>query len=151
VDPREAGEAAWSEFAERAHAAGIAFELAVGPGVTLYADPESLRQILTNLFDNALRHTPGDGRIRLDIQPADGGATLAVSDTGSGIPADHLPRVFERFYRVDPARSRSHGGTGLGLSIVKHMTEAHGGRVDLTSAVGRGTTVRVFLPQPQPG
>jgi two-component system, OmpR family, phosphate regulon sensor histidine kinase PhoR len=151
VDPREAGEAAWSEFAGRAHAAGIAFELEVGAGVTLYADPESLRQIFTNLFDNALRHTAGGGRIRLDIQPADGGATLAVSDTGSGIPADHLPRVFERFYRVDPARSRNQGGTGLGLSIVKHMAEAHGGRVDLTSAVGRGTTVRVFLPQPRAG
>ena len=118
-------------------------------GVTLYADPESLRQILTNLFDNALRHTPGGGSIRLDIQPADGGTAIAVADTGAGIPADHLPRVFERFYRADPARSRSQGGTGLGLAIVKHMTEAHGGRVDLTSAVGRGTTVRLFFPQPR--
>jgi PAS domain S-box-containing protein len=151
IDPREAGEAAWAEFAERARPAGVAFELTAGPGVTVYADPESLRQILTNLFDNALRHTPSGGRVRLDVQAGDGGTILAVSDTGSGIPADHLPRVFERFYRVDPARSRSQGGTGLGLSIVKHMAEAHGGRVDLTSAVGRGTTVRVFLPQPRMG
>jgi signal transduction histidine kinase len=149
VDPREAGETAWAEFAERAHAANVTFALAVTPGVTLYADPESLRQVLTNLFDNALRYTPGGGSIRLDIQPGDGGTVLTVSDTGAGIPADHLPRVFERFYRVDPARSRSQGGTGLGLSIVKHAVESHGGRVDLTSALGRGTTVRLFLPTPR--
>jgi PAS domain S-box-containing protein len=149
VAPREAGETAWAEFADRARAADVAFDLSVAAGVNLYADPDSLRQILTNLFDNALRHTPAGGRIRLDIQPADGGTTIEVSDTGSGIPADHLPRVFERFYRVDPARSRSQGGTGLGLSIVKHAVEAHGGRVDLTSAIGRGTTVRLFFPQPR--
>jgi two-component system, OmpR family, phosphate regulon sensor histidine kinase PhoR len=149
VDPREAGKAAWAEFAEQARAAGVAFDVTVASGVTLYADPESLDRMLANLFDNALRHTPAGGRIRFDAQPAEGGTAIAVSDTGAGIPADHLPRVFERFYRVDPARSRSQGGTGLGLSIVKHAVEAHGGRVDLTSAVGRGTTVRLFFPLPR--
>jgi signal transduction histidine kinase len=99
-----------------------------------------------NLFDNALRHTPAGGSVELDVRPGDGGTVLAVRDTGSGIPAEHLPRVFERFYRVDPARSRERGGTGLGLSIVKHLVEGHGGRIDLASAVGRGTTVRVILP-----
>jgi signal transduction histidine kinase len=74
---------------------------------------------------------------------------VSVSDTGSGIAAEHLPRVFERFYRADPARSRSQGGTGLGLSIVKHLVESHGARIDLTSALGRGTTIRMLFPHPR--
>jgi two-component system phosphate regulon sensor histidine kinase PhoR len=69
-----------------------------------------------------------------------------VADTGTGIPPEHLPRVFERFYRVDPGRSREQGGTGLGLAIVKHLVDAHGGRVTAESALGRGTTIRIFLP-----
>jgi signal transduction histidine kinase len=69
-----------------------------------------------------------------------------VADTGSGIPADHLPRIFERFYRVDPGRARYEGGTGLGLAIVKHLVEAHGGRVEAESALGRGTTIRMHFP-----
>ena len=71
---------------------------------------------------------------------------MSVSDTGSGIPADHLPRIFERFYRVDPGRSRQEGGTGLGLAIVKHLVEAHGGRVEAESQLGRGTTIRLYFP-----
>jgi two-component system, OmpR family, phosphate regulon sensor histidine kinase PhoR len=148
LDPRAAGDGAWAPFAERARAAGVRFSIAVASGARVLADPEALRQILGNLFDNALRYTPPGGAIELEVRPADRGTSLAVRDTGSGIPAEHLPRVFERFYRVDPARSRDHGGTGLGLSIVKHLVEAHGGRVDLTSAVGQGTTVRVTLPHP---
>jgi signal transduction histidine kinase len=146
LDPRVAGETAWAPLAERAAAAGVRFSITVAGGTQVTADPESLRQVLVNLFDNALRYTPPGGSIELDVHPGDQGTVLAVRDTGSGIPAEHLSRVFERFYRVDPARSREHGGTGLGLSIVKHLVEAHGGRVDLTSAVGAGTTVRVFLP-----
>jgi signal transduction histidine kinase len=107
-----------------------------------------VRQILVNLFDNALRHSPAGGRIDVAASAVDQGTQLEVRDTGTGIPAEHVPRVFERFYRADPARSREHGGTGLGLSIVKHLTEAQGGRVDLTSAVGRGTTVRITFPSP---
>jgi signal transduction histidine kinase len=75
---------------------------------------------------------------------------LFVSDTGSGIPAEHLPRIFERFYRVDPGRSREQGGTGLGLAIVKHLVEAHGGRVEADSALGRGTTIRMTFPPSPP-
>ncbi|MEX1051014.1 MAG: ATP-binding protein, partial [Gemmatimonadales bacterium] len=109
-------------------------------------DPDALRQILTNLFDNALRYTPEGGTITFATRRVDDGVELSVTDTGSGIPAEHLPRVFERFYRVDPGRSRDQGGTGLGLSIVRHLVESHGGRVDLESALGIGTTVRLVLP-----
>jgi two-component system phosphate regulon sensor histidine kinase PhoR len=148
LDPRPAADLAWAELADRAAAANVAFTVTVPTGIRIWADPEALRQILTNLFDNALRHTPAGGRIEFAASVVDQGIQLAVVDTGSGIPAEHVPRVFERFYRADPARSREHGGTGLGLSIVKHLVEAHGGRVDLSSAVGRGTTVRITLPDP---
>ncbi len=146
VDPLEAGKIAWAAFADRAAERNVTFEATGAEDQLLSADPEALRQILSNLFDNALRHTPAGGRISLEVSRADGMVQIAVRDTGSGIPAEHVPRVFERFYRADPARSRDQGGTGLGLSIVKHMVDAHGGRVDLESAVGRGTTVRVTLP-----
>jgi signal transduction histidine kinase len=76
------------------------------------------------------------------------GRVLVVSDTGSGIAAEHLPRIFERFYRADPSRSRAEGGTGLGLAIVKHLVEAHGGDVRAESAVGRGTTISCLFPDP---
>jgi signal transduction histidine kinase len=79
-------------------------------------------------------------------QRTDGGVRVGVRDTGSGIPTDHLPRIFERFYRVDVGRSRADGGTGLGLAIVRHMVEAHGGRVGVESAVGRGTTIWADFP-----
>jgi signal transduction histidine kinase len=104
-----------------------------------------LHQILTNLLDNAVRHAPG-GRIAVRAREQAGGATIEVADTGSGIPPEHLPRIFERFYRVDPARSREAGGTGLGLAIVKHLVEAHGGRVEAQSTVGRGTVIRLWFP-----
>jgi signal transduction histidine kinase len=112
----------------------------------VHADPVALRQILTNLVDNAIRHTT-TGSITVFAQPAPGGGVrVGVRDTGSGIPPEHLPRVFERFYRVDASRSRQEGGTGLGLAIVKHMVEAHGGRVFAESVVGSGSTVGAVLP-----
>jgi signal transduction histidine kinase len=149
VDVAEVVRSAWSPSTERAEAAGITFSLQVAEDAGLYADADALRQILTNLFDNALRHTPGGGRIQVEMTAVDDGTAVSVSDTGSGIAAEHLPRVFERFYRADPARSRSQGGTGLGLSIVKHLVEAHGARIDLTSALGRGTTIRMVFPHPR--
>ena len=112
---------------------------------TAYVDPTALRQVLTNLVENAVRYTTaGEGGVRSE-RAADG-VWLRVRDTGVGIPAEHLGRIFERFYRVDPARSRAEGGTGLGLAIVKHLVEAHGGRVQATSDVGVGTLVSVWLP-----
>jgi signal transduction histidine kinase len=145
VDVGAAARDAWASFAERAAARQVRFEPPTKP-VAVRADAEALRQILTNLFDNALRHTPPGGSIRVAAERAGSDTIVRVSDTGSGIPADHLPRIFERFYRVDPGRSRQEGGTGLGLAIVKHLVEAHGGRVEATSALGRGTTILLYFP-----
>ena len=113
-------------------------------------DPDGLRQVLTNLLDNAIRYTPDGGRIVVTAEPAPGGVALAVRDSGQGIPPDHLARIFERFYRVDPSRSREEGGTGLGLAIVKHIVEAHGGRVEAESELGAGTTVTAWVPGASP-
>ena len=136
---------AWGPFTDRAAGRRVQFE-SVANSATINGDPEALRQIFTNLFDNALRHTPAGGRIRVAADRAGADIVIRVTDTGSGIPADHLPRIFERFYRVDPGRSRQEGGTGLGLAIVKHLVEAHGGRVDAQSELGRGTTILLYFP-----
>jgi signal transduction histidine kinase len=114
---------------------------------TLRADPVALRQALGNLVENAVRYTPSGGTITIFSRIEDHGISVGVRDTGAGIPPEHLPRIFERFYRVDPARSRAAGGTGLGLAIVKHLVEAHGGRVRAESQVGRGTTISLFFPR----
>jgi signal transduction histidine kinase len=136
---------AWGPFADRAESRKIHFETKTD-SAAVNSDPEALRQIFTNLFDNALRHTPAGGRIRVQAQRAGNALLIRVSDTGSGISPDHLPRIFERFYRVDPGRSRQEGGTGLGLAIVKHLVEAHGGRVEAESEIGRGTTILLYFP-----
>ena len=139
----------WTASAERAAAKSLAFD-ASGDSISAIADPGGLRQVLANLYDNAIRHTPAGGSISARVRHVRSGgaswAVLEVQDTGTGIPRDALPRVFERFYRVDPARSRAEGGTGLGLSIVKHLLERMGGSVEAESDLGKGTTIRVRLP-----
>jgi len=116
----------------------------------LSLDPERMGQVLGNLLDNALRHTPAGGTVTIAAaahRPT-GGVALSVTDTGEGIPAEHLPHVFERFYRVDTARDRTHGGSGIGLAIAKALVEAHGGQVAATSpGTGQGSTFRVVLPR----
>lgn len=150
VDIAALARESWAPLASRAQERQIAFAIDVAPQVaTFTADPDAVRQILTNLLDNALRHTPTGGRIGVSAAPETGGVTLAVSDNGAGIATEHLPRIFERFYRADPARSRDQGGTGLGLAIVKHLVEAHGGWVEARSARGSGTTIRMFFPAGQ--
>jgi len=114
--------------------------------VTASAEPEGLRTIISNLVDNALNYTPAGGRVEVDWEVIDDQVRIGVSDTGVGIPKEHQARVFERFYRVDRARSRALGGTGLGLSIVKHLVQAFGGRVELESEQGKGSLFTVWLP-----
>lgn len=148
LDIAEAARTAWAPLAEAARTHGVTLETGGLGDKRVHADPDGLAQIFTNLFDNALRHTPAGGVIAVEARRVDAGMQIVIRDTGSGIAAEHLPRVFERFYRVDPARSRDQGGTGLGLSIVRHLVEGHGGRVDLESALGEGTTVRLTFPIP---
>jgi two-component system phosphate regulon sensor histidine kinase PhoR len=119
------------------------------PPVT--GDADQLAQVVQNLLDNALRYGREGGQIRLIARQANQGVMLEVADDGPGIEAAHLPRLTERFYRVDQARSRKTGGTGLGLAIVKHIVNRHRGRLTIESQVGRGTTIRIWLPcAPQP-
>ncbi|HUL50715.1 MAG TPA: ATP-binding protein [Gemmatimonadales bacterium] len=147
VDVALAAEDAWSAFADRARAQQVRFDVVTTPNAeTVLADPDALRQIFVNLFDNALRHTKSGGSITVRALDSADGVTLDVEDTGSGMAPEHLPRIFERFYRADASRSRAEGGTGLGLSIVKHLVEGHRGRVSATSALGRGTTISLFFP-----
>jgi two-component system sensor histidine kinase BaeS len=114
-------------------------------------DPERLAQVLGNLLDNALRHTGPGGAVTVAAAAAHGYVTLQVADTGAGIPHEHLPHVFERFYRVDTARDRNHGGSGIGLAITKALVEAHGGRITATSSgPGAGAVFTVQLPSNQP-
>lgn len=116
---------------------------------TAWADPMALRQIIGNLVENSVRHT-ATGVVTVVAQPRDGGGVIVgVKDSGIGIAQEHLPRIFERFYRVDKGRSRDEGGTGLGLAIVKHLVEAHGGKVRAESMVGAGTTILAQFP-PRP-
>jgi two-component system, OmpR family, phosphate regulon sensor histidine kinase PhoR len=109
-------------------------------------DANLLRDVLRNLLDNAIQYTPPGGRVQVTAAVDGGFAVVTVSDTGIGIPQSDQPRIFERFYRVDAARSREVGGTGLGLSIAKHVVEAHGGKIWVESTVGSGSTFRFSVP-----
>lgn len=115
----------------------------------LYANATQITQIALNLIDNAINYTT-DGSVAVRISVNEGYATLSVTDSGIGIPSEDLPRIFERFYRVDKSRSRASGGTGLGLSIVKHMVESHDGSVSVESTLNRGSTFTVQLPLDSP-
>jgi two-component system phosphate regulon sensor histidine kinase PhoR len=145
-DVRSIAEEVMLGVTERAEAKGIALHDEIArDACQVYADPTALRQVVGNLVDNAVRHTR-QGHVTVFTRREPGRIVVGVRDTGTGIPPDHLPRIFERFYRVDPGRSREDGGTGLGLAIVRHMVEAHGGRVRAESQVGRGTTIWAEFP-----
>jgi two-component system, OmpR family, phosphate regulon sensor histidine kinase PhoR len=113
---------------------------------TVCADETRLQEVLYNLLENAVKYSHQNGEIHLQAARRSSEIVLSVSDVGIGIHKDQLPRIFERFYRVDKARSRELGGTGLGLAIVKHIAQLHGGRVEAASELGKGTTIRVILP-----
>jgi two-component system phosphate regulon sensor histidine kinase PhoR len=110
------------------------------------ADQGQLEQVLLNLLDNAIKYTPDGGDVTIQARQEGEKVKVSVSDTGVGIPHKDLPRIFERFYRVDEGRSREQGGTGLGLSIVKHIVQLHGGEITVTSEAGKGSTFTVLLP-----
>ncbi|MGB3829387.1 MAG: ATP-binding protein [Ornithinimicrobium sp.] len=148
-----------SEIVEVAHAqaarryldAGVSLDVQmaadISDGAVVDVDPDRVGQVLTNLLDNALRHTPRGGRVRLVTDRAEASVVVRVIDGGDGIPREHLPRVFDRFYRVDTARDRSQGGSGVGLAIVQAIVRAHGGTVTATSeGAGQGSTFTVTLP-----
>src|SRR5262249_26982173 len=120
----------------------------VPAGIEVFADPAAVEQILTNLVDNACKYTPPGGAVRVHARADEGNVVLAVEDTGPGISREHLPRVFERFYRVDSGRAREHGGAGLGLAIVKHLAIANQGEVLVSSELGKGSVFSVRLPAP---
>src|SRR5262249_3862559 len=119
-------------------------------GLSVFADRRALEQILANLVDNAIKYAPRASVQISAVRSDNGELRILVRDTGPGIAEKHLPRLFERFYRVDRGRSRDVGGTGLGLSIVKHLAEAMKGRVSVESQVGRGSIFTVHLPQAEP-
>jgi two-component system phosphate regulon sensor histidine kinase PhoR len=137
-------------FRERAEKKGVQLVNEIAPGAqppaALETDQRALEQVLSNLIDNAVKYCPQGSSVKLRATNGEGIVKLAVEDTGPGISEAHLPRLFERFYRVDAGRSRDVGGTGLGLSIVKHMVEAMGGEIAVKSAVGKGSMFEVRLP-----
>jgi two-component system phosphate regulon sensor histidine kinase PhoR len=136
----------------------LRLSLDLAPSIPLVlGDPDRLERVALNLIQNAINFTPSGGAIDVSARPSNGTVTVEVRDTGVGIAAEELPRIFERFYKTDRARAGGdgiRGGTGLGLAIVKHTVEAHGGQVPAESEQGRGATFRVTLPSapnPRPG
>jgi len=134
-----------SSLAAKASAQNVTLENRVEPDVVVHADPRRLEQMLTNLIDNGIKFSRENGTVSISHERGTRDR-IFVQDNGDGIPAQHLERLFERFYRVDRARSRDMGGTGLGLAIVKHLALLHGGEVTVTSEIGKGTTFVIHLP-----
>ena len=154
VDVRGAAAEALTLVGPAAAAKALELRTEIAPGAErAYADPTAVRQILQNLVENAVRYTAAGSVTVFAVpngEPRSGDVIIGVRDTGIGIARTHLPRIFERFYRVDPGRSREAGGTGLGLAIVRHLAEAHGGGVRAESTVGAGTEIAVSFPGAAP-
>ena len=145
VSPAETAWRAWSELEDGGAAGGARFRVA-GDGQA-HGDAMAVHQVFRNLFENALRYVPQDGgRISVEVREEGDQLRTSVRDNGAGIPASALPRIFERFYRIDPARSRARGGTGLGLAIVRHLVSTMGGEASAESTLGAGTTITFTLP-----
>ncbi|MCA9264632.1 MAG: heavy metal sensor histidine kinase [Planctomycetales bacterium] len=139
--------AALEEFYEAAATeTGVRLKVVAKPGVQIRVNRPLVQRAIGNLVENALAHTPAGGQVRVSVAEENGAVSIVVSDTGTGIPAQDIPHLFDRFYRVEHDRSSSSGGSGLGLAIVRSIAELHGGRVHLQSATGAGTTVTFSLP-----
>jgi two-component system, OmpR family, sensor histidine kinase BaeS len=132
--------------APRAKARGVTIETAFKPAPSVEGDAARLGQVVRNLLENAVTHTPEGGRIQVSVEAEGEAVRLVVRDTGPGVREEHLPLIFERFYRADPSRTRATGGAGLGLAIVKQLVEAHGGTVEGANAPGGGAAFTVELP-----
>lgn len=148
LDVAEVLQTAATGFALQAAGQEVRLEVAAAPGLLVTADRRRVTQVIHNLVGNALRYTPAGGEIRLLAEGLADAIRVDVTDTGAGIPPEHLPHIFERFYRVDPSRARETGGSGLGLTIARRIVEAHGGTMGVESAVGRGTRFWFTLPRP---
>jgi signal transduction histidine kinase len=146
VDLEEVARPIVASFEQQAFNKGISLELTALRPVRVEADRDRLSQVFVNLIDNALRHTSGGGRIRVELDARDSDAVLRVRDTGEGIPYRDVPHIFERFYVVDRSRTRGSSGAGLGLAIVKGIVDAHGGAISAESMLGRGTSFTIRLP-----
>jgi two-component system sensor histidine kinase BaeS len=148
VSPKALIDTAVAAFSPRYSAKGVVLTARVADDLpALWGDPERLGQVLSNLLDNALRHSSRDGRVSVTATVVDSELTIAVRDTGVGVAPEHLPRLFDRFYRADAARDREHGGAGIGLSIAQALVEAHDGLIEAHSeGNGTGTTFIVTLP-----
>jgi two-component system, OmpR family, phosphate regulon sensor histidine kinase PhoR len=138
---------AQSSFREVTRSRGLTIDVSDLPDVQVLADRDAVHQVFANLIDNALKYASGSRKIEIGAVEQDDKVEFFVRDFGAGIPSEHLPRLFERFYRVDKARSREAGGTGLGLAIVKHIVLNHGGQVGVTSELGHGSTFWFRLPK----
>lgn len=146
IDPAQLLDTLRERFATPFEEKGVQLQVTAAALPQIRADEERTRQVLTNLLGNALRHTPPGGTVKVDAQPDGAVLRFMVADTGTGIPAEHLPRIFERFYRADPARSRSEGGSGVGLTLARGLVEAMGGEISVTSEWGAGTAFAFSLP-----
>ena len=133
-------------FGSKATRKGVRLSTECAPEVSGLVDPGAFRQVIANLVDNAVNYTAPGGFVKVAMRAGDGELEVAIEDSGIGIPKEDQPRIFERFYRVDKARSRESGGTGLGLAIAKHLVEAHGGRLSVVSEPGVGSTFTVTIP-----
>ena len=133
-------------FNEVAKNKGLSIEVSDSPDMRVLADRDAIHQVFANLIDNALKYGSGSAKIQIGADEKLGDMEFFVRDFGPGIPSEHLPRLFERFYRVDKARSREAGGTGLGLAIVKHIVLNHGGEAGVKSELGHGSTFWFRLP-----
>jgi signal transduction histidine kinase len=150
VSPQKLMQEVASIYRYRAQQKSVALDLAIAsdlPAISI--DPGRMTQVLTNIVDNALRHTPDGGKITLSACQAEGQVELAVQDTGPGVPAGDLERIFDRLYRVDSSRQREDGGSGLGLAIAKSIVEMHGGQIKAFSSAGEGLTISIRLPPVQ--